>query len=314
METLSALGWVAESGGRPSGRAGGRPARSYRFRGEAGVVVGVDIGLHKVVMNLSDLTGDTIARVREDTDPEMRWLARLEFLRARLDADRRGSAALVDDAVCILAGRRLAAGLPLSGRLHRGRRGGAGETSTLPRLGLEPALECLRWSGERLPGESDIEALARATADKDPQALAAVHDFARRLGPAIAALILAVDPELVVLAGGISPLADALVPSLNEQLDPITPHVPPVTTGTLGNAVVARGAVRIALDAVNRELLDDPVPEACDLTNGRPRRRVGARAPVGPVHHGPDPAAPRLSATEGATHARRNNAAGGRRG
>ncbi|MEU7036289.1 ROK family transcriptional regulator [Streptomyces sp. NPDC046237] len=325
VETLSALGWVAESEGSPSGRAGGRPARSFRFRGEAGVVVGVDIGLHKVVMDLSDLTGETIARVREDTDPEMTGLARLEFLRARLDAilsahsvasgrllaiavgvpgmvdttgrvrsqvipdwndvdlarrfadtfscrilvendanlavvaeHWRGSAALVDDAVCILAGRRIAAGLLLSGRLHRGRRGGAGEMSTLPHLGLGPALECLRWNGERLPGESDIEALTRATADKDPQALAAIHDFARRLAPAIAALILAVDPELVVLAGGISPLADALVPSLNEQLDHITQHVPPVTTSTLGDAVVARGAVRIALDAVNRELLDDP--------------------------------------------------------
>ncbi|MEU7006490.1 ROK family transcriptional regulator [Streptomyces sp. NPDC046332] len=325
VETLSTLGWVAESEGSPSGRAGGRPARSFRFRGEAGAVVGVDIGLHKVVMDLSDLTGETIARVREDTDPEMTGLARLEFLRARLDAilsehsvasgrllaiavgvpgmvdatgrvrsqvipdwndvdlarrfadtfscrilvendanlavvaeHWRGSAALVDDAVCILAGRRIAAGLLLSGRLHRGRRGGAGEMSTLPHLGLGPALECLRWSGERLPGESDIEALTRATADKDPQALASIHDFARRLAPAIAALILAVDPELVVLAGGISPLADALVPSLNEQLDHITQHVPPVTTSTLGDAVVARGAVRIALDAVNRELLDDP--------------------------------------------------------
>ncbi|MEU6985740.1 ROK family transcriptional regulator [Streptomyces sp. NPDC046324] len=325
VETLSALGWVAETEGSPSGRAGGRPARSFRFRGEAGVVVGVDIGLHKVVMDLSGLTGETIASVREDTDPEMTGLARLEFLRARLAAilsehsvasDRllaitvgvpgmvdttgrvrsqvipdwndvdlarrladtfscrilvendanlavvaehwRGSAALVDDAVCILAGRRIAAGLLLSGRLHRGRRGGAGEMSTLPHLGLGPALESLRWSGERLPGESDIEALTRATADKDPQALAAVHDFARRLAPAIAALILAVDPELVVLAGGISLLAGALVPSLTEQLDHITPHVPPITASTLGDAVVARGAVRIALDAVNRELLNDP--------------------------------------------------------
>ncbi|MEU6950256.1 hypothetical protein ABZ957_34355 [Streptomyces sp. NPDC046316] len=86
METLYALGWVAESDGSPSERAGGRPARSFRFRGEAVVVVGVDIGLHKVVMDLSDLTGETIARVREDTDPEMTGLARLEFLRARLDA------------------------------------------------------------------------------------------------------------------------------------------------------------------------------------------------------------------------------------
>ncbi|MEU6950255.1 ROK family protein [Streptomyces sp. NPDC046316] len=216
---------------------------------------------------------------------------------------RRGSAGLMDDAVCVLAGRRIAARLLLSGRLHRGRRGGAGEMSTLPHLGLGPALECLRWSGGRLPGESDIEALARAAADRDPQALAAVHDFARRPAPAIAALILAVDPELVVLAGGISPSADALVPSLNEQLDRITPHVPPVTTSTLGDAVVARAAVRIALDAVNRELLDDP--ESLKLVTGRTARLAGRSGPahrpapvrlgpdpVGPVHLGPDPVGP----------------------
>ncbi|MFG2640627.1 ROK family transcriptional regulator [Streptomyces sp. NPDC048370] len=325
VEKLSALGWVAEAEESPSGRAGGRPARSFRFRGEAGVVVGVDIGLHKIVLQLSDLAGRTLARAREDTDPGMTGLARLEFLRARLasflsahsvTADRllaiavavpgmvdatgrvtsqvipewndvdlarrlaetfpcrilvendanlavvaerwRGSAALVDDIVCVLAGHRIAAGLLLSGRLHRGRRGGAGEMGTLPHLGLGPARKSLRWSGERRPGESDIEALARAAADKDPQALAAVDDFARRLAPGIAALILAVDPDLVVLAGGISPLADAMIPSLTDQLGHITQHVPRVTGSTLGDEVVACGAVRIALDAVNGELLDDP--------------------------------------------------------
>ncbi|MFD7232891.1 ROK family transcriptional regulator [Streptomyces sp. NPDC059881] len=325
VETLSALGWVAGTEESPSGRAGGRPARSFRFRAEAGVVVGVDIGLHKIVLQLSDLAGGTLARAREDTDPEMTGWARLEFLRARLtsflsehavSADRllaiavgvpgmvdatgrvrsqvipdwndvdlarrladafpcrilvendanlavvaehwRGSAALVDDIVCILAGRRIAAGLLLSGRLHRGRRGGAGEMSTLPHLGLGPVHKSLHWNGERRPGESDIEALTRTVADKDPEALSAIDDFAQRLAPAIAALILAVDPDLVVLAGGISPLANAVIPSLTEQLGHITQHVPRVTVSVLGDEVVACGAARIALEAVNGELLDDP--------------------------------------------------------
>lgn len=329
VEQISGLGWVAETQEAPSGRSGGRPARSFRFRGEAGLVAGVDIGLHKIVLQLSDLAGETLARAREVTDPEMTGLARLEFLRARLSgflaahsvpADRlmaiavgvpgmvdttgrvrsqvipewndvdlarrladtfscriivendanlavvaehwRGSAALVDDIVCLLAGHRIAAGLLLSGRLHRGRRGGAGEMSTLPHLGLGPALEALRWAGERLPGESEIEALTRAVADEDPGALAVVEDFTRRLAPAIAALILAVDPDLVVLAGGISPLAAAMIPSLTEQLGRMTQHVPPLTAGSLGNDVVACGAVRVALDAVNGELLDDPGPSA----------------------------------------------------
>ena len=58
----------------PDQRGGkvGRPARQYRFRPEAGVVLGLDIGEHRVVAVLADLTGTTLAETTHPvraTDP-----------------------------------------------------------------------------------------------------------------------------------------------------------------------------------------------------------------------------------------------------
>ncbi|MYY84837.1 ROK family protein, partial [Streptomyces sp. SID335] len=94
----------------------------------------------------------------------------------------------------------------------------------------------------------------------DPKALAAVADFADRLAPGIAALALAVDPELIVLTGGATPVGHHLVPLLEERLHPMTLHVPRIALSTLGERGVAIGAVRKALDRVEEDLLADKAP------------------------------------------------------
>jgi predicted NBD/HSP70 family sugar kinase len=68
LSSLVARRWLAES--EPAIRGRGRPARSYRFRAEAGYVVGLDIGAYSVRGVLSDLGGQIHASARLTVTPE----------------------------------------------------------------------------------------------------------------------------------------------------------------------------------------------------------------------------------------------------
>ncbi|ATL32304.1 ROK family transcriptional regulator [Streptomyces formicae] len=323
VEELAERGLVGEAAEESGERPPGRPARRFRFRTEAGHVLGVDIGLHKMVLLIADLGGTVIAAQRTSLEPESSGSARLDLLRDGMEsfldahaprdgvlarcvgvpgmvdaagvitsvvipewsgvdlgrllpdggtgptliendvnlavlAERwQGAATLVGDVVCVLTGHRVSCGLTIDGRLHRGRRGGAGELGMLPLLGMSGAQDALRWPGALRAGESEVAALARAADAADPRALAAVADFADRIAPGIAAISLAVDPELLVLTGGATPVGGHLVPLLADRLRPMTLHVPRIALSPLGDRGVAIGAVRKALDQVEEELLGD---------------------------------------------------------
>lgn len=70
-------GWLEEKVPVATGR--GRPAHRYRFRADAGYVLGLDIGAHSVRAVLADLDGTLLTTVRHLTAPS---LAREERLRA----------------------------------------------------------------------------------------------------------------------------------------------------------------------------------------------------------------------------------------
>lgn len=328
VEELAAQGWIAETTAPPAVRSPGRPARRFRFRAEAGHVVGVDIGLRKLVLLLARLDGEIVARHREEFPAELTGAERIELLRTRLrafladqkfgphdvwsvgigvpgmvddtgrirsvivpdwtdlDLSRRfadelpcpvlvenyvnlatlaehwqGAAELADDVACVLVGRRISCGVMIDGRLHRGRRGGAGELGMLPQLGLNAAGDALGWDGEPRPGESETDALARSVRAEDPMALAVLDRYLAGVAPGIAALVLALDPELLVLSGALAPVGEPLGPLLAEHLAPLTLHVPRIAVSTLGRESVALGAVRRALDDVDTHLLDGSGPQ-----------------------------------------------------
>ncbi|TCC01599.1 ROK family transcriptional regulator [Kribbella soli] len=60
--------WLVEES--PAIRGRGRPARSYRFRAEAGHIVGLDIGAFSVRGVLTDLDGRMLANARHPVTPE----------------------------------------------------------------------------------------------------------------------------------------------------------------------------------------------------------------------------------------------------
>ncbi|MYT74690.1 MULTISPECIES: ROK family transcriptional regulator [unclassified Streptomyces] len=323
VEQLTAQGWIAEADVPATGRAPGRPARRFRFRAEAGHVVGVDVGLKEIVLLLGRLDGQIVARARHRIAREATGAERIELLRGHLrsflagqglgphdvwslgvgvpgmvgetgrirsvivpdwtDLDLarrladdfpgtgrilvendvnlavlaehwRGTAQLADDVACVLLGPRISCGLMIDGRLHRGRRGGAGELGYLPQLGLEQVKKGFDRAGERLPGESATDALARAVRTGEAGALDVLDRFLAGVAPAVAALVLALDPELVVLSGPLAPVGDSLATLLSAHLGPLTLHVPRLAISTLGREGVALGAVRRALDAAEARL------------------------------------------------------------
>jgi predicted NBD/HSP70 family sugar kinase len=87
VETLLEAGYLTErvAGTEPDRRRPGPRARLLSFRGEAGHVLGIDIGANKVLVVAADLAGDVLASVRRRTGG-----------RDRLDAD--ALLALVADA------------------------------------------------------------------------------------------------------------------------------------------------------------------------------------------------------------------------
>ena len=136
-----------------------------------------------------------------------------------------GAAALsgADDLVYLSIGTGLAAGLVLEGRLRRGAHGAAGEVGHVPvdpagpwcSCGQRGCLETIA-SGSALAAawpsadQPPAVALFAAAAAGDPRAIAVRDRFTEGVAAAIRVLSLGVDPEVVVLGGGVAQLGEQL--------------------------------------------------------------------------------------------------------
>ncbi len=321
VETGLVVEQAAEEG---AARKQGRPARRFRFRAEAGHLLGLDIGAHRVTAVLADLDGRVLGTLSKDVTETAAADERLDRLRSTVaellrragvargslravgvgspgiveadgtvrlgtalpewtglrlgerlsrsfrcpvivenDANAaavaehwKGAAADSDDIVFVLAGLSPGAGSLIGGRLHRGYGGAAGEIGALHLLGREATPEALLSTTDEPLHPLDEQAVAEVFAharEGDLRARAAVDRFVRRLIHDVAALVLALDPELVVIGGWANGLDDVLEP-LRQELARYCLRPPRVTLSTLGEAAVATGALRLALDHVEEEL------------------------------------------------------------
>ncbi|MFI1092596.1 ROK family protein [Streptomyces sp. NPDC020917] len=347
MTELLSQGWAAEVFPDPEARRTvGRPARRFRFHSEAGHVLGVDIGAHKVLATVADLSGKVVGTSRQAVDPEMAATQRLHAageaiavaladagkaararqrstgqagevtpsgrgavpllstvigttgivspdgtvvrsvalpgwdgmdLRAaaarllprparthvRVENDITlagiaehwcGTASNVDDVVYVHAGRRMGAGILIGGRPHRGRHGMAGEIGMLDLLGWAEAYQ----SFPHHPGGDPVEHAFTAARAGDREAAALVESFAAALAKGVATMTLSVDPELVVVGGGLSRTGDQLLEPVRRHVRLLCPLAPDIVASRLGDENVALGAVRLALDAVESDLFSTP--------------------------------------------------------
>jgi len=166
----------------------------------------------------------------------------------------RGVAQDADDIVYVLAGMRTGAALIIDGKVRRGFGGAAGEIGWLAPVRWERSVTHLENCGS-LP--SDVEPnevlgwVLTACRDGDPEAQLAVKRYVKDLAVGAAALTLALDPQVVVLGGGVSRSADVILDQFRVELEKLTLRLPEVRVSVFGDESVALGAVRLGIDEVD---------------------------------------------------------------
>jgi predicted NBD/HSP70 family sugar kinase len=187
----------------------------------------------------------------------------------------RGVAAGCTDVIFLLLGERLGAGIISNDVLLRGRDGAAGELGYVKLRGLETgdprygpleyhvnasALVRLgaqaRDRGEDL-GASDLtaEGITRSASHGHSAAIAVVQTLASTLSEGIAPALLTLNPQVLVLGGGLSRGGDVLTDALVDSLANLLLYLPQVRTSALGDSAVLQGAVTQSLARVEREVL-----------------------------------------------------------
>lgn len=157
-----------------------------------------------------------------------------------------GHAVGAADAIFLLAGHRIAAGLIVDGRVIRGYHGGAGEIGANARIGWNDAVERFH----RRAGDRSVDSLLSGAASGEAHAVAAVNAFAEEIAGGLATLILAIDPQIVVVGGGFARAGLPFVRALEAAVSPYCLYVPQFSLSPLGSDAVARGAVARSLDYV----------------------------------------------------------------
>ncbi|MGW5495155.1 ROK family protein [Streptomyces olivaceoviridis] len=158
----------------------------------------------------------------------------------------------------ILIGTGLGMGVVNEGRLFTGARGLAGEIGFLPWHGrqkperLEDAVsgvavvESARRFG--MHGQLTAKAVFDAARQGHPGAVRAVELEGERIAHTVAAAAAVLDPDLVVLGGGVGHSVDLLLRPVRERLRALTPLRPRIAPSRLGEDAVLLGAVATALD------------------------------------------------------------------
>src|SRR5258708_3876118 len=248
----------------------GRSARLYEIRPDAGFVLGLDIGHHYLRGALADLTGEIRAKhsARTRASSARGRVAELIRLADTLCAGagvardaitqtvigspgvydpRRGAMALTGGLAglsrpAVLAGLREAFGPALvleddggaAAPAEAARGGGRGFAGlAVGRVG--------RGGGG---GRGPVSALRvfEAAARGDERATAVVAAEARLVAKAISAVVTVVDPELVVLGGGIGQ-APGFAAAVTAELRGLAPVLPEVRVSALGTDVVVDGCL-----------------------------------------------------------------------
>jgi len=181
----------------------------------------------------------------------------------------------VDDFVYLHLGSGLGVGAVLGGRLHRGAHGTAGELAFLPvvqppdgRAGeavlrrglLENAAAAdglvaaaVRHGMTDARRAEDVLAAARA---EHPAALAAMGDEIDHLTIAMCSIITLLDPELVVLGGGVGRNLGEYLPQLKRRLRDLLPlPQPKLAISVLGDDAVLLGGLASGLATARERAL-----------------------------------------------------------
>ena len=172
--------------------------------------------------------------------------------------------------VYITIGTGVGMGIILNGALYRGVRGAAGEIGFLP-FGADEELEetanisegylgmfeeataagAIVRQGQKLSLPPSARQIFDAAQQGDTNALAIVEREGFLLAQAVAVITAILDPELIVLGGGIGQRGDLLIPPLERKLAQLTPLRPRIVVSKLGDDSVLLGSIATALEVAH---------------------------------------------------------------
>jgi predicted NBD/HSP70 family sugar kinase len=184
----------------------------------------------------------------------------------------RGASSLV----CLAVGTGIGSGIIINRKIYKGSQYSAGEVGYLP-----PEL---RFLGRSYPGFGALESIAsgagiearareymQSHAMNIPDGLSAemIFNSARSgeawaqqlvdetidyLGFAIAAISAILDPEVIVLGGGVARSADMLIPAIMKKIDGVIPSIPYIVQSNLGSRASVMGAILLVLDTTTERI------------------------------------------------------------
>jgi predicted NBD/HSP70 family sugar kinase len=215
--------------------------------------------------------GSVVAELRRAFGPSM-VLENDVNLAALAERDH-GHGRGVDNFAFVSVGTGIGMGLVLGGQLHKGAHRAAGEIGFLPMGGEGPvdvsdarrrgSLEAaasaagIVRAGRRQGMSSRVSArqVFEAAAAGDKAAAVVVAEAVALVARAVAAVSLVVDPDLVVLGGGIGS-APGFGEAVATELRGLVPTSPEVRVSAMGAESVVDGGLRLGIDRAWRRVLD----------------------------------------------------------
>jgi predicted NBD/HSP70 family sugar kinase len=160
----------------------------------------------------------------------------------------------------VSVGTGIGMGLILDGKLHRGAHGAAGEIAFLPFADgpLESAVSSaavVRAARERGVRLRSARGVFSAAAAGEGRAREIVAGEAAVVAHALAAIVAVVDPELIVLGGGIG-RAPGFAEEVAHELSRLAPVVPAVRPSALGEDAVVDGCLAVGSDRLWERVLN----------------------------------------------------------
>ena len=185
--------------------------------------------------------------------------------------------------VCIAVGTGIGAGIIIDGALYRGHNHAAGEIGYLlpgieflgQRYDHFGALETLasgtgvarrarslleREGEEVFSQEVTAEDVFAAAREGKSWAKKVVSETVDYLALAIASISVVLDPEVVVLGGGVFRSADLLIEPIRRRLEGVIPYVPRIVASPLGRRAAVMGAIMLVLNATTEYFVVKRLP------------------------------------------------------
>jgi predicted NBD/HSP70 family sugar kinase len=176
-----------------------------------------------------------------------------------------GAGRVADPFAYLTIGSGVGVGVVIDGHLYRGFTGSAGEVAYLP-IGQETVLRkqrpapgmleqsvsaaavVERAKAAGMTGSLTAEKVFRAARRGDRTAAEVVAHEAQLLARVVASICALLDPELIVVGGGVGQNLDLLKPLMMEELTRLTLMRPTLAVGELRRDAVVMGAIAMGID------------------------------------------------------------------